>query len=239
MKKVDLVFRTVGERTTDIALELAKKHIRPDRIHLLQDVKPFTETVRRQLQIDYDCDYVVFMDADCLVMEEMRDFIERTDLPYIDCYVYDKFRGKLHTGIHITRVDLVREMARVEPPQSDMKYVLRPESRVRAIALKRLKMSKAFKHFRIYHDYHQSFADIFSKYALRELRSRTAQNRSKLDAKMEHWNEADPDHRVAREATEFTHAHVSQGATPEQVHDFIVRIPEFAAAQTRADELTA
>ncbi|MFM6912614.1 MAG: hypothetical protein ACKPKW_26305, partial [Dolichospermum sp.] len=74
MKKIDLVFRTVGERTTTAALELAQINIQPHKVHILENVKPFTKAVQRSLEIDYDCDYVVFVDADCLILEDMTSF---------------------------------------------------------------------------------------------------------------------------------------------------------------------
>ena len=75
MKRVELVFRTVGERTEKAALELAIQHIQPQRTHVIANVKPFTEAVRQQLAIDHQCDVVVYVDADCLILEDMRPFI--------------------------------------------------------------------------------------------------------------------------------------------------------------------
>ena len=63
-KRVDLVFRTIGERTSELALELATRHIRPDRLHIIEDVVPFSRAVQQQLTIDHDCDVVVYVDAD-------------------------------------------------------------------------------------------------------------------------------------------------------------------------------
>ncbi|MEM7183735.1 MAG: sulfotransferase [Spirochaetota bacterium] len=231
MRKIDLVFRSIGERTSQLALELAKKYIQPDTIHVLEKVFPFSETVRRQLQIDYNSDYVVFLDADCLLMEDMRPFLEETTFPYIDCYVYDKFRGKLHTGVHITRIDLVQEMATIDPPRDDLKYVLRPESRLRYFALEKLQMGKVFKPFHIYHDFHQYYKDIFTKYALRELRSRTEQNRSKLQVKMQYWSESDMDYTIAKKAIAFARTKVPTDSSPQTVDSFIADLPNLARTQ--------
>lgn len=238
MVKVELVFRTIGERTTDIALQLAKQNLRPDRVHVLENITPFSQAVDQQLKIQYDCDYVVFMDADCLIMEEMRNYIEKLRLPYVDCFLYDKFRGKLHTGVHITRIDLVREMARIVPPVDELKYILRPESGIRFYALENLNLGKAFKNFRIYHDFHQYYHDIFSKYSLRELRSRTDQNRSKLSVKMENWDREDTDYRVAQKAIEYTREKISHTTPPLAIRDFINRLPQIAQTEIAALGLT-
>ncbi|MBD2090787.1 hypothetical protein H6F67_13080 [Microcoleus sp. FACHB-1515] len=233
MKKVDLVFRTVGERTSDIALNLAIKNIQPDHVHVIENVKPFSEAVDQMLKIEYDCDFVVFMDADCLIMEDMRPFLEQNEYPYVDCYVLDKFRGQIHQGVHITRMDVVREMQQVEVPENDMKYVLRPESRLRSIALSKLKAAKHFKHFRIFHDHFQWYHDVFVKFGLRELRSRTHHTKVQLKSAQKYWQtqQGDPDYEVARYAVEHTKAAISQDATPAEVAAYIARLPEIAAIE--------
>ncbi|WP_412545757.1 hypothetical protein [Maricaulis sp. MIT060901] len=137
------------------------------------------------LQIDHDCDYVVYVDADCLILDDLRAFIETCDAPYVDSYVSDRFRGRLHCGVHITRIDLVRRMAATEVPADDMKYVLRPESRLRNLAMKPMGVAKQFRNFDILHDHFQSYHHIFMKYALRELRSRTKDQGVRLRRSMD------------------------------------------------------
>ena len=233
MRKIDLVFRTVGERTSDIALELAIQNINPNRVHLIEQVRPFSKAVDMMLQIQYDCDFVVFMDADCLIMEDMRPFLEQNQYCYVDCFVLDKFRGQIHQGVHITRLDLVRQMQQVPAPQGDEKYVLRPESRLRSIALRRLKEHKHFKHFRIFHDFFQSYEHIFAKFGLRELRSRTPENYRQLEAARSYWatQPQDPDFQVANYAIDFTRKHVPYDATPEDLAGYIADLYNLADQQ--------
>jgi hypothetical protein len=229
-KKIDLVFRTIGERTSDMALDLAIQQIQPGQVHLIENVRPFSAAVQKMLEIDYDCDFIVFMDADCLIMEDMHGFLQRNDFPYVDCYVLDKFRGHIHQGVHITRVDVVRVMQQLQPPQNDEKYVLRPESRLRSMALSRLKANKHFKSFRILHDYFQSYEHVYAKMALRELRSRTAENRRELEAAQRYWERhpGDLDFQIAKLAIAQTAAAVPLQATPAEIDDYIVRLPEIA-----------
>jgi hypothetical protein len=233
MKKVDLVFRTVGERTSEIALNLAIQNIQPNRVHIIDNVRPFSKAVNQMLQIEYDCDAVVFMDADCLIMEDMTDFLQRNDYPYVDCYVLDKFRGQIHQGVHITRIDLVRAMQQVKVPENDHKYVLRPESRIRSIALSKLELSKHFKHFRIFHDYFQYYDDIFCKIALRELRSRTHHTRIQLDAAEKYWlsQNNDPEFLVALHAVKYAREAKKPDTTPAELADFIAALPEIAKVE--------
>jgi len=234
MAKVDLVFRQVDERTREVSLDLAIRHIRPDNVHVMDDVRPFTDCVQQMLQIEHDCDYVVYVDADCLVLEDMRWFIDQCDAAYVDSYLTDRFRGRIHCGVHITRSDLVRRMAAVEIPEDDMKFVLRPESRLRNLAMKPLRMSKRFRNFDILHDHFQYYRHIFVKYALRELRSRTGKQLRRLDGAMDVWPEANgerDDFVIARDAIEYARAHVPKGTPPAQVHEFIESLPARAEAE--------
>ena len=183
MRKVGLVFRTIGERTSEMALELAREHIRPDEELILDNCRPFTKTVQRMVHHDWSkVDYIVAVDADSLILEDMRPFLDVCDRPYVDCYVYDRFRGRLHCGVHITRRDIMEKMAEIPPPDDDEAYVLRPESRLRKLALNDLGELKCFKGFRILHDHLQWLRDVWAKYALRELRSRTSSRRARRRA---------------------------------------------------------
>lgn len=231
MAKIDLVFRRIDERTAGVSLELAKRHIRPDNIYILDDVRPFTACVEEMLRIEHDCDYVVYLDADCLILEDMRAFIEECDAAYVDAYVSDRFRGRIHCGVHITRIDLVRAMAKVTPPKDDLKYALRPESRLRNLAMKPLRLSKQFRNFDILHDYFQAYRHVFQKYALRELRSRTKVQFKRLSSAMSRWpaaEETDLDCQVAMAAVEYARRHVPKGASAQETHDFIAALPEHA-----------
>lgn len=238
-KRIDLVFRTINERTSTIALDLALQHIKPDRVHLIENVRPFSAAVQKMLQIDYDCDFVVFMDADCLILEDMSEFLQRNSFVYVDCYVLDKFRGHTHQGVHITRIDLVREMQTIPPPKNDEKYVLRPESRLRSLALSNLKLRKHFKSFRILHDYFQSYQHVYAKMALRELRSRTSINRRELDSAQQYWANYpdDLDFKIAKLAIQETQTHVPLDASPAEIDAYISRLPDVAAAALAPLEL--
>lgn len=234
MKKIDLVFRTVGERTSKIALDLAIKNIQPNQVHFIENVKPFSLAVQQMLRIDYECDFVVFMDADCLIMEEMTSFLQENTLPYIDCYVLDKFRGQIHCGVHITRLDFVQAMQRVKVPSDDPKYVLRPESRIRDLAMSKLHLEKVFKSFVIFHDFCQFYRDIFVKYALRELRSRTDYHQAKLNSYQEDWEMQAPDDldfQVANYAIAYARENLQGNASSQETAQFIENLPNFAIGE--------
>ncbi|AFY31843.1 sulfotransferase family protein [Calothrix sp. PCC 7507] len=230
MKKIDLVFRTVGERTSKIALELAIRHIQPQQVHIIENIKPFSLAVQQMLRINYECDLVVFMDADCLIMEDMTAFLQENDLPYIDCYVRDKFRGQVHCGVHIVKIDVVNAMQKIKPPQDDPKYLLRPESRIRDLAMSQLNVNKVFKSFKILHDFCQFHHDIFIKYALRELRSRTDYHQAKLKAYQENWllQPHDQDFQVAQYAVEYARQQLALNSSVQELAKFIEKLPEIS-----------
>ena len=234
MAKIDLVFRRVDERTRDLSLELAIRHIQPDNVFVIDDVRPFTECVRQMLKIEHDADYVVHLDADCLILEDLRPFIDICSAAYVDSFLSDRFRGRIHCGLHITRIDLVRRMAEVVPPDDDMKYVLRPESRIRNLAMKPLRMSKQFRNFDVLHDHFQYYRHIFTKYALRELRSRTGKQVDRLAKAMGQWPETSVelnDYVVAKDAILYAREHVQKDAPPAVVHDFIESLPDRAESE--------
>ncbi|HBW88441.1 MAG TPA: hypothetical protein DEG17_06060 [Cyanobacteria bacterium UBA11149] len=240
MQKIDLVFRSVGERTAEASLDLAIKHIQPHQVHIIENAKPFAKAVELMLAIDYDCDYVVAVDADCLIMEDMVPFLQSNNFPYLDCYVLDKFRGNIHCGVHITRIDVIRMMQRIPVPKDDAKYVLRPESRLRALALKELNLGKIFKPFKIFHDFFQYYREIFAKYALRELRSRTEYHQQKLNFHQEEWQcqEDDLDFKVANYAVEYARKIVAANASPQEIAKFIENLPEIARAELEKQNIS-
>ena len=226
-RAIELVFRTVGERTSDLALALALKHIRPRRTYVLKNVKPFALTVRRMLTLTHECSHVVHMDADCLILEDMRPFLDANDLPYVDCYVRDRFRGRIHCGVHISSLEVVKKMAEIPPPDDDLAFVLRPESRLRNLALAALGEEKQLKTFHVLHDHFQRYEDIFCKYALRELRSRDEHHKKRLAGAMAKWV-AGPDTEVARQAVAHAMRMIPSDAKPKDVDAYIRNLPYIA-----------
>lgn len=234
-RHVELVFRSVGERTSELGLEFAIKYIRPQRVHLIENVRPFALAVRRMLELPHatsatDCSHVVYMDADCLILEDMRGFLNANELPFVDCYVNDHYRGRVHCGIHITRVDVVRRMAELQPPENELAVVLRPESSLRDAALAELGFETSARSFDILHDCHQEFEDIFAKYALRELRSRTPDQRDRLRVAMTGWGPG-ADFAVAREAVAHAAKTVPEDSSPAEVQAYIENLPAIANAE--------
>ncbi len=237
MRKIELVFRTVEERTSQIALDFAIKNIDPDNVHIIKNIKPFSKAMEHILELEFAGDYIVFMDADCIIMENMRPFLNENSHAYVDCFVIDKFRGNIHTGVHITRRDIIEEMKKVEISENDPKYILRPESRRRNIALDNLGEDKAFKRFKIFHDFFQYYQDIFIKYSIRELRSRSEHAKLKLNFCMDNWRNDDLDYVLAKKAVKFTRNHIPLDASYQKIGKFIEKLPKIALKELETIDL--
>ena len=228
MNKIELVFRTVGERTSRLALELALKNIAPHKVHVIENVRPFARAVRQMLTLDYDGDFVVFVDADCLILEDMTPFLQENTRPYVDSYVLDKFRGRVHAGVHVTRIDVVRAMSQVKVSRGDKGYALKPESRIRDLALWELDEIKTFRRFRILHDFFQYYRDIFAKYLSRGLRSWKHHNRIKLDVTMGDWPDDDLDFVVARRAVDYARSAIGLEHSAVDLARLMAALPDIA-----------
>lgn len=235
MRRVGLVFRTVGERTSQAAYELAVEHIRPDEVHVIENVRPFSEALRRSLQIDFSCDAVVFMDADCLITEDITGVLQSEQRPYVDSLVLDKFRGYVQAGVHLTRIDVVQAMRDVEIPDEDKELVISAEHVVRRAAMRRLGLPYARRPLPILHDFCQFHRDIFAKYVLRELRCRTPYQRLKLDSYHEDWelNPHDVDYQVARQAIAYSRRHLPGDADSARTARFLADLPQAASQVLR------
>ena len=231
MNKIELVFRSIDERTSELALELAKKNLGPTRVHVTHNVKPFWKAFQQNLAIDFDCDYVVFMDADILILEDMRPFLQNLTDAYVDSYVLDKFRGRLHAGLHITRIDVVEAMRQVRIPEDDPSYLLRPESYTRMFALREINEDKTIRNFRVLHDFGQSYEHIFAKYLLRELRSRDEYEQARLEVCMADWPDDDNDFLVARAAVNYGRYRLATDNGSFDLAALIPQIPQIAQEQ--------
>ncbi|MFF8690998.1 sulfotransferase family protein [Streptomyces sp. NPDC015144] len=238
-RRVDLVVRTVGERTTDLALQLAVRHLRPRRVHVVDDIRPFWRAVDLMLDIDHGgASHVVLLDADCLVLEDMRPFLDANDLAFVECYVQDPFRGRVPCGVHIVRADVMERMRRIEPPRNDVAWMLRPESTRLERALEGVQDSVQYRGAHILHDHFQHRHHVFAKLALRELRSRTEASRPVLAAAVARWGDG-PDFDIARAAVAHARAHVPDDAPARDVQRYIERLPETALREVAAMRLPA
>ncbi|OON83026.1 hypothetical protein B1H18_01510 [Streptomyces tsukubensis] len=248
---MELVFRTVGERTSRLSLDLALAHVKPQRAHVVSDVKPFARTVRRMLrELDHRCSHVVFVDADCLILEDLRPFLDVNDLPCVDCYGHDRFRGRVHGGARISRIDVVRGMGTWLKPLERRSTVLWPEGYLVGAVLRDLGLFWQYKHFPLLHDHFQRYTDIFRKYALWQLRSREGVKRRHLERSAAGWG-PDAEFVVARHALRHAAGSVSDDAEPREIGEYIRSLPRIAPAEVaglglvdqdgeaRAEDITA
>ena len=82
--KIDLVYRQIDERTRDVGLELAIENLRPDKVHIINDVRPFTECVQQMLRIS-------FIGAPETVKESLQELVQvtRADEIIFNSHIYD------------------------------------------------------------------------------------------------------------------------------------------------------
>jgi hypothetical protein len=233
-RPIELVFCANGERTSKLALELALEHIKPDRTHLVSAEKPWRLAMRSMLETDHHCSHVVSVDANCLIREDLRPFLDANELPFVGCYGYNRFRGRTYCGVHIMRIDVVRAMCTIPEPIDNIAYLLSPEEYLRSIALRQLGFGRVFKNFQILSDYFQHPSDIFTTYSLRGLRNRTGSDKKYLETSMSGWGEG-VDFDVVRHALDHVASAVPPGATIKQVECYIRDLP--CLAQTEVQKL--
>lgn len=231
MRPVDLVFRSVGERTASISLEFAIRNIQPNKVFHINAIRPFALAVEEMLKIKHDAEYIVYVDADCIIAEDLRDFLEFVKWPFVDCIVDDYFRGKVSAGVHIVRADLKEAMQRsIKTVSQNEHFLLRPESALRNFVMKSMEMYKVYKKFNIFH-YFQSYEDIFYKYGIRELRDRSDKN-NQLNESMKCWG-SEPEFDVARAAISYTRAKVRSDYTFDEISSFIEKWHQFSSKQAQ------
>ncbi|MFF2812194.1 sulfotransferase [Streptomyces sp. NPDC058000] len=237
-RPVELVFRTVGERTSNLALDLALRHVQPQRAHVIRNVKPFARAVRRMLdELDHSCSHVVFVDADCLILEDLRPFLDTNDLPCVDAYGHDRFRRRIHCGARITRIDVVRAMAARPAPSDARGATLWPEGYLVGAVLRDLGLTWQYKDFHILHDHFQRYRDLFAKYALCQLRSRAGIRRHLLAESMARWG-PEPEFTAARLGVQHAAATVDEGAGAEEIARYLRDLPLIAPGEVAAQGLT-
>lgn len=237
-RPVELAFRTVGERTSRLALDLALRNVQPQRAHVIRNVKPFARAVRRMLdELDHSCSHVVFVDADCLILEDLRPFLDDNDLPCVDAYGHDRFRKRVHCGARISRIDVVRAMAARQPPPDARGVALWPEDYLVGAVLRDVGLTWQYKDFHILHDHFQRYRDLFAKYALCQLRSREGIRRQLLAESMAGWG-PQPEFTAARHGVQHAAETVDESAGAEEIALYLRTLPLIAPGEVAALGLT-
>lgn len=223
-RPIELVFRTGDEPTSELALELALEHIKPDRAHVIRDTKPWRFAARGMLGIDYRCSHVVSVEANCLILENLRPFLDANELPFVGCYGHDRFHGRTYCGVDVMRLDVIRAMRTIPQPVDNLACMLSPDGYLRRIASRRLGSEKVFKNFHILHDYFQRSSDIFVTHALWWLHNRTRFEKKHLDILRSSWGHG-VDFDVARHALDHVMSAVPPEAPASQVKRYIRDLP--------------
>ena len=230
-RPIELVFYTDDVATNELALKLALEYIKPHRAHVIRDAAPWQLAVRSMLEIDYRCSHVVSVAANCLILEDLRPFLDANELPFVGCFGRDRFRGRARCDVHITRVDVLRAMCAIGEPIDNLAYMLSPEEYWRQIALRRFGFSGVFKTFDIFSDFFQRAIDIFTSCALWALRNRTRLGRKYLAASSD-WRQG-IDFEVARRALDHVASVVPIEVTLKKVQRYIIDLPDLAKTEVQ------
>lgn len=189
-RPVDLVFSTRGERTTKLALRMALQHIGPRYAYVFRDASPLALGVERQMLIHKDASHVVYVEADSLILEDMRSFLDGNDLPLVNCYSRNRFWGWVKGSIQIVRMDVLLAIQAMLARRNS-NCDLQSDSHRRSVALKRLGLKAQGKNVHILEEYFQHPEDVFTKFAERELCARTAPDlRLLISQSVHHWGQA-------------------------------------------------
>jgi hypothetical protein len=100
------------------------------------------------------------------------------------------------------------------------------------MALAQLGFRTQVKNFHILHDHFQRHTDLFAKYALRELRSRTGFGRTHLEAAMAGWGQG-ADFDVVDHALRHAASTVPPSADPGRVACYIRNLPAIAQVEVQ------
>ncbi|MEV0621951.1 sulfotransferase [Nonomuraea sp. NPDC050404] len=208
--RIGLVFRTVGERTSDAAFDLAVRHVRPHQVHVVEGIRPIGAAMRKMLELDHECDTVVFADADCLITADISAFLRANTLPYVDSIVLDGLRGHVQAGVHVTRIDVVRAMRELRDMDDTPQFVVEPEGTLRRRAMRRLGLTHACRPMPILHDHLQYHGDLFTKYARRAVRHRDGYYRLRFDTHRRGWQHSpyESDRRIVEHALADARLHL-------------------------------
>lgn len=165
-----IIVRSVGERTTDKCIEYLKRQFETDRIFVIKNVTPFSETIRRtfKIAIKENKYWTLVIDADIFLFEDrIDDFFknaehivkENPNTLAIMPEVYDRFfemsRG---AGVHLY----------VSKNMKGLFHHINPESmRAESYAIKRM-IDEGYDSYFLHqtvgiHDFFQSYEGIMMK----------------------------------------------------------------------------
>jgi hypothetical protein len=122
----------------------------------------------------------------------------------------------------------------------DIRYALRPESRIRHLALTKLNEYKSFKYFKILHDFFQDYCDIFAKYALRQLRDgHKLYLNSQFQENEAYWRHCgnNVDFQVARMAMDYIKETVFEVKSGPEMAQLVAKLPQIAKRELSKQQL--
>jgi len=168
IRNATVVLRTVGERTTNLCLDLIQQQIIEKNIFIINEV-PFSKAVSRTFEIglENDLPWTIAIDADVLLKKNgLRSLIaeaEQTPFAFFkgNAKAHDKFLGwARYLPPHIYSTKFLAK-ALDSMPQN---FGLRPETEVTKIISEKYGLKQAyFSKVIAIHDFEQYYTDIYRK----------------------------------------------------------------------------
>lgn len=196
---VTVVIRTVGERTTEAAIQIAKNIFGQDNVNVVKNITPFSEAIREAYVIGMNAGkkWTFVLDADLLLnsdatarfitdAERYSKFHRR--IFCFTCTLDDKFlMRKRVVGGHLYRTKYLKKASNfISSGEND----LRPETYIKR-KMNSIGYETLFGDISVgLHDYFQSYKDIFRKGILH---SKKHKDVDQLYVKWKAQSEWDPD----------------------------------------------
>lgn len=169
---ITVVIRTVGERTTEAAVQIAQNIFEQENVNVVKNVTPFSEAIRKAYTIGVNArkKWTLILDADVLLNEEsIIKFVEDANqysklhsrIFCFTCMLDDKFLMKKRVvGGHLYRTKYLRIASRfISSGENDLRPETYIKRRMNAIGYGTLFGDNSVG----LHDYFQSYKDIFRK----------------------------------------------------------------------------
>lgn len=190
-KDVTVIIRSSNERTADISYQLMVNMFGKEKVKVLSNIRPFSETVKKTLLIGIEENrkWTLTVDADLLLSEkgvkkyidECENFVKFTDKKafFFDGLLYDKFFGAYRTGGgHLYNTKYMEKAYKyIESSRNELK----PESYIKR------KMHKwGYRNYNTnivigLHDFEQYYSDVFRKGILHAQKSGAYNKIDKFD----------------------------------------------------------
>lgn len=169
---VTVVIRTIGERTTEAAVQIAQNIFGQENVKVVKNVTPFSEAIRESYTIAINAGkkWTLILDADVLlnsdaITQYIADVDQYSSFHYrifcFTCMLDDKFLMKKRlVGGHLYRTKYLKKASKfISSGENDLRPETYIKRKMNSIGYGTLYCNRSVG----LHDYYQSYKDIFRK----------------------------------------------------------------------------